>query len=171
MTKALAHGDAFRDAAPADVYELMRNAIDHQLQHGHYERLDTHYIHGAVANAPQISGAIFLSLRPKQLTLLIADARVSIVLAIQRHFDNEHYRRRLAKEFHYRALRPHLSEAFRLSMVPPSNFRKFCHGGRRRPSLAMAYQAEIEKLEATYLAACQHRLVDVMFGSCLKMRG
>jgi hypothetical protein len=171
MTKSLAHRDAFRDAAPADIYESMRNAIDHQLQHGVYERLDTDYIHGAIANAPQISGAIFLSLHPRQLTLLIADARVSIVLAIQRHLDNEQYRRRLAKEFHYRALQPHLSETFRLLMVPPSNLKKHCHPGRRKPSLAMTYQAEIEKLESKYLAACQHRLVDVMYGSCLRMRG
>ena len=116
MTKALAHRDAFRDAAPADIYESMRNAIDHQLQHGLYERLDTDYIHGAIANAPQISGAIFLSLHPRQLTLLIADARVSIVLAVQRHLDNEQYRRRLAQEFstHYRArFSPTSSETFR----------------------------------------------------------
>ena len=158
------------DAASADVYDSMRDAIDHQLEYGVYERLDTDYLHGAIDNVPQISGAIFLSLHPKQLTLLIADARISIVLAIQRHLDNEQYRKRLAGEFHYRALRPHLSEDFRMLMVPPSNSKKYSIAARRRPSLAMAYQAEIEQLGLHHLAACQHKLVDVMYGSCLRMR-
>ena len=157
-------------AVPADLYALMREAIDHQLKHGVFERLDTDYIHGAVTNRPQISGAIFLSLHPKQLTLLIADARISIILAIQRHLDNEQYRKRLAKEFHYRALRPHLSEDFLMLMVPASNSEKYCVPERRKPSLATAYQAEIERLELDHLAASQHRLVDVMYGACLRMR-
>jgi hypothetical protein len=168
--KAFSNTDASGDAASTDVYDLMRDAIAHQLQHGVYERLDTDYIHGAVANTPQISGAIFLSLHPKQLTLLIADARISIILAIQRHLDNEQYRKRLAKEFHYRALRPHLNESFRLLMVPPSNSKKYCYAGKRKPSLAMAYQEEIEQLERDHLAACQHLSVDVMYGSCLRIR-
>jgi hypothetical protein len=164
----LSRADA--DAGPCDIYDLMRDAIAHQLQHGVYERLDTDYIHGAVSNTPQISGAIFLSLHPKQLTLLIADARISIILAIQRHLDNEQYRKRLSKEFHYRALRPHLSEDFRLAMVPPSNSKKYRVAARRRPNLAMAYQAEIEQLELDHLAAGQHKMVDVTYGSCLWMR-
>jgi len=168
--KLLPHLEASDDTAPADLYDFMRNAIDHQLEHGVFERLDTDYIHGAITNTPQISGAIFLSLHPKQLTLLIADARISIVLAVQRHQDDEQYRKRLAKEFHYRALRPHLSEEFRLMMVPPSNSKKYCVAAKRRPSLALAYQSEIEKLEQAHLAACQHKLVDVMFGSCLRIR-
>jgi hypothetical protein len=155
----------------ADIHDALRNAIAHQLQHGLYERLDTDYLHGAIANTPQISGALCLSLHPKQLTLLIADARISIVLAVQRHLDDEQYRKRLAREFHYRALRPHLSEGFRLSMVPPSNSKKYRISARRRPSLATAYQTEIERLERDHLHACQHRQVDVMYGSCLRMRG
>jgi hypothetical protein len=168
--RASSQNNAFQDAAFAEIYDLMRNAIGHQLAYGLYERLDTDYLHGAIANTPQISGAIFLSLHPKQLTLLIADARISIVLAVQRHLDNEQYRKRLAKEFHYRALRDHLSEDFRLLMVPPSNSKKYSIASRRKPSLAMAYQAEIEQLELHHLAACQHRPVDVMYGSCLRMR-
>lgn len=160
----------FQDAAFADIYGMMRDAIRHQLAHGLFERLDTDYLHGAIANTPQISGAIFLSLHPRQLTLLIADARISIILAVQRHLDNEQYRKRLSREFHYRALRQHLSEDFRMLMVPPSNSKKFSIAARRKPSLAMAYQAEIEQLELNYLAACQHRPVDVMYGSCLRMR-
>jgi hypothetical protein len=162
--------DAFQDAAFSDIYDLMHGTIRHQLAHGLYERLDTDYLHGAIANTPQISGAIFLSLHPKQLTLLITDARISVILAIQRHLDNEQYRKRLSKEFHYRALRQHLSEDFRMLMVPPSNSKKYSIATRRKPSLAMAYQAEIEHLELNHLAACQHRPVDVMYGSCLRMR-
>ena len=169
--KASLHRDASTGAAAADLYNAMRETVAHQLQQGLYERLDTDYLHGAIANTPQISGAIFLSLHPKQLTLLIADARISIVLAMQRHLDNEQYRKRLGKEFHYRALRPHLSEDFRLLMVPPSNSKKYCVSARRKPSLATAYQAEIEQLERNHLDACQHRLVDVMYGSCLRIRG
>lgn len=169
--KTLSQLDASHDAASANIYDLMRDAIAHQLQHGVFERLDTDYIHGAIANTPQISGAIFLSLHPKQLTLLIADARISIILAVQRHLDNEQYRKRLAREFHYRALRPHLSEDFRLLMVPPSNSKKYCVAGKRRPSLAMAYRSEIERLESDHLAADQLTLVDVMYGSCVRMRG
>lgn len=168
---SLSYRNASEDAATADIYEAMCCSIAHQLRHGVYERLDTDYLHGAISNTRRISGAIFLSLHPKQLTLLIADARISIVLAVQRHLDDEQYRKRLAKEFHYRALRPHLSEEFRLLMVPPSNSKKYCVAARRRPGLALAYQAEIEALESNHLAACQHRLVDVMYGSCVKMRG
>ena len=167
----MSHRDASGDAATADIYDAMCASIAHQLQQGLYERLDTDYLHGAVSNTPRISGAIFLSLHPKQLTLLIGDARISIVLSVQRHLDDEQYRKRLAREFHYRALRPHLSEEFRLLMVPPSNSKKYRVAGKRRPSLALAYQAEIERLESNHLAACQHRLVDVMYGSCVKMRG
>ena len=169
--KVLSHRDASDNAGASDIYDGMRNTIAHQLQHGLFERLDTDYLHGAIAYTPQISGAIFLSLHPKQLTLLIADARISIVLAVQRHLDNEQYRKRLAREFHYRALRPHLSEEFRILMVPPSNSKKFCVSAKRRTGLATAYQAEIEQLERCYLAACQHRQVDIMYGSCLRMRG
>ena len=171
MTAKASHRSASDDAEAAAIYAAMHNYIAHQLQHGLFERLDTDYLHGAITNLPQISGAIFLSLHPKQLTLLIADARISIVLAIQRHLDNDHYRKRLAKEFHYRALRPHLSEEFRMLMVPSSNSKKPCLSAKRKPSLAMAYQREVEQLERNHLAACQHTLVDIMYGSCLRMRG
>jgi len=169
--KRLSHGEALEiPAMGADAYDSIRSLIDYQLQRGVYERLDTDYIHGAVSNRQSISGAIFLSLHPKQLTLLIADARTSIVLAVQRHLDNEQYRRRLAKEFHYRALRPHLSEDFRLLMVRASNSSGHCLAERRKPSLAISYQSEIDQLEADHLAACQNKLVDILYGSCLRMR-
>jgi hypothetical protein len=158
-------------SAPAsEEYERIRNTVDHQLRHGIFERVDTNYLHGAVANRPAISGAIFLSLHPKQLPLLIADARTSIVLAVQRHLDNEQYRKRLAKEFHYRALKDHLSDNFLMLMVPPSHSKKYRFSGGRKPSLPLAYQAEIDRLEAILLPAYQHKLVDVLYGSCLRMR-
>ena len=153
-----------------EEYDAIRDAVARQLRLGVFERLDTNYIHGAVANRPAISGAIFLSLHPKQLPLLIADARTSIVLAVQRHLDNEQYRKRLAKEFHYRALKDHLSEHFLMLMVPPSHSKKYRFSGGRKPSLPLAYQAEIDRLEAILLPAYQHKLVDVLYGSCLRMR-
>lgn len=151
-----------------DDYEFIRNSIAHQLQHGLFERLDTNYIHGAVETTPSISGAIFFSLQPKQLTLLIADARISIVLAVQRHLSNEQYRKRLISEFHYRALRPHLSQSFRLLMVPPSNSRSYRVAAGRKPSLALAYEAEIDRLEVEHLT--QHKSVDVIHKSCVLVR-
>ena len=155
-------------AASADDYDWIRNSIAHQLQNRLFERLDTNYLHGAIANAPGISGAIFLSLHPRQLTILIADARVSIVLAVQRHLSNEQYRKRLAGEFHYRALRLHLSESFRLMMVRPSHSDTYRFSASRKPSLAAAYQNEIDRLEAALLP--QHKSVDVLYGSCVRMR-
>src|SRR3954464_5689645 len=86
-----------------DEYHFIQSAIAYQLRRDFAEALDTNHIQGALADKPQISGALFLSLQPKQLRFLIADARTSIVLALQRHLTNEQYRRRLAKEFHYRA--------------------------------------------------------------------
>ena len=167
--KILSHMDARAYSADhADDYDWIRNSVAHQLRHGVFERLDTNYIHGAVANTPEISGAIFLSLHPRQLTILIADARIPIVLAIQRHRDNEQYRKRLAGEFHYRALRPHLSESFRMMMVRPSNSDKYRFSASRRPSLAIAYQNEIDRLEAALLP--QHKSVDVLYGSYVRMR-
>lgn len=134
-----------------DEYHFLQRSIALQLRHGFVERLETNHIQASVADRPQISGAIFLSLQPKQLRFLIADARISIVLALQRHLTNEQYRRRLVKEFHYRALRLHLSDQFRLLMVPQSNSAKYRFSAERRPNLASAYQAEIERLEATAL--------------------
>lgn len=167
--KILSHMDAHaHSAASADDYDWIHNSVAHQLQHGLFERLDTNYIHGAVATTPSISGAIFLSLHPRLLTILIADARTSIVLAIQRHRDNEQYRRRLVTEFHYRALRPHLSENFRMMMVRPSHSDKYRFSAGRKPSLALAYQNEIDRLEAALLP--QHKSVDVLYGSCVRMR-
>lgn len=134
-----------------DEYHFLQRSIALQLQHGFVERLETNHIQGSIAERPQISGAIFLSLQPKQLRFLIADARISIVLALQRHLTNEQYRRRLAKEFHYRALRRHLSDEFRLLMVPQSNSPKYRLSAERGPNLASAYQAEIERLDAMAL--------------------
>jgi hypothetical protein len=168
MSKFVPHIEK-QSAHTCDDYEFIRNYIAHQLRHGIFERLDTNYIHGAVETTPSISGAIFFSLQPKQLTLLIADARISIVLAVQRHLSNEQYRKRLASEFHYRALRPHLSQNFRLLMVPPSNSRNYRVAAGRKPSLALAYEAEIDRLEEEHLA--QHKSVDVIHRSCLRVRG
>jgi hypothetical protein len=169
MAKVLPHIEMHKPSAPpAEEYELIRNAVDHQLRLGLFERLDTNYLHGAVASTPSISGAIFFSLQPKQLTLLIADARISIVLAVQRHLSNEQYRKRLASEFHYRALRPHLSQSFRLLMVPPSHSRSYRIATGRQPSLALAYQGEIDRLEEEYLT--RHKSVDVIHRSCVRVR-
>lgn len=158
-----------QSAHTCEDYEFIRNSIAHQLRHGIFERVDTNYIHGAVETTPSISGAIFFSLQPRQLTLLIADARISIVLALQRHLSNEQYRKRLASEFHYRALRPHLSQNFRLLMVPPSNSRNYRVAAGRKPSLALAYEAEIDRLEEEHLT--QHKSVDVIHRSCVRVRG
>jgi len=169
MAKFVPHMEMHKQSAHlAEEYELIRSSITHQLRQGIFERLDTNYIHGAVATTPRISGAIFFSLQPKQLTLLIDDARISIVLAVQRHLSNEQYRRRLASEFHYRALRPHLSKNFRLLMVPLSNSHSYRVQGGRKPSLALAYQAEIDRLEEEHLT--QHKLVDVIHRSCVRVR-
>jgi hypothetical protein len=99
------------------------------------------------ANARKISGAIFFSLEPRQFRLLIADARTSIVLALQRHLGDAQYRRRLRTEAHFRALRPHLSANFRVLMMPPSNWAGYRFSEVRKPSLILAYQSEIERLE------------------------
>jgi hypothetical protein len=152
----LPHSESFRhSSARADEYELLRTAIDHQLRHSLVERLDTNCIPGNIECTPQISGAIFLALQPKQFKFLIADARLSIVLALQRHLTDEQYRRRLSVEFHYRAFRPHLSESFRVLMVRPSSSdnRRFAAG--RKSNLATAYQNEIERLEGDALGYAQ----------------
>jgi hypothetical protein len=132
-------------------YESLRSAISYQLSRGLFERLDTNFINGSMEPTPQITGAIFLALQPKQLKFLIADARISIVLSIQRHMTNEEYRTRLTREFHYRAFRAHLSESFRLMMVRPSNSDKYRFFETRKTNLAVAYQAEIERLETDAL--------------------
>jgi len=167
--KILSRAEASGHSATfAEVYDAIHKSVTHQLQHGVFERLDTNFLHGTVAHPPAISGAIFLSLHPRQLPILIADARTSIVLAVQRHFDNEHYRKRLVREFHYRALKPHLSDRFRLLMVPPSHSAKYRFATRRKPNLALAYQEEVDRLETALLP--QHKLVDVVQGSCVRMR-
>jgi hypothetical protein len=130
--------------------------------------VDSNYLHGAVESTPRVSGAIFLSLHPKQLAILIADARTSIVLAIQRHLHNERYRRRLAIEFHYRALRPHLSDSFRLLMVRPSHLDKNAFPTRRGTSLAAAYQNEIDRLETEFFGGGQQSVAEVVRGSRLR---
>ena len=148
--KVFWHNDGLDQASAIesdDEYDFIQNLIVRRLRQDFAERLDTNYIQGAIANKPQISGAIFLSLQPKQLRFLIADARISAILAFQRHLTNEQYRRRLAKEFHYRALKLHLSHEFRLLMVPQSNFAKYRFSADRNPNLAGAYLNEIERLE------------------------
>jgi len=152
-----------------DEADLIRGSIAHALQHGIFERVDRDYLHGAIESVPRVSGAIFLSLHPKQLAILIADARTSIVLAIQRHLHNERYRRRLAKEFHYRALRPHLSDSFRLLMVRPSHSDKYAFSAPRGTSLAAAYKNEIDRLEAEFFGRDRQGMNEIVYGPQLKM--
>ena len=144
--KVLARVDECRHSS-LDDYESFRLSLGDHLNRGLFERLDTNFIAGSVETTPRITGAIYLALQPKQFRFLIADARISIVLAIQRHLTNEEYRKRLVREFHYRAFRQHLSEHFRLLMVRPSNSHRYLCLEGRKPSLAGAYQAEIERLE------------------------
>jgi len=151
----------------SDEVHPIHYSIEHTLQHGVFERVDCNYLHGAIESTPCVSGAIFLSLHPKQLAILIADARTSIVLAIQRHLHNERYRRRLVREFHYRALRPHLSDSFRLLMVRPSHSDKYSFSAPRGTSLAVAYKDEIDRLEAEFFG--RDRMNEVVYGPQLKM--
>ena len=81
------------------------------------------------------------------LRLLISDARTSIVLALQRHWNNEQYRPRLRAEQHYRVLQPYLSEQFRRLMVRASHSASFRWTLGREPNLAVKYQVEIDRLE------------------------
>src|SRR5438045_3786586 len=99
--------DRSSTAVRTDEYEMLRDLVASQLRLGLVERLDTNCIFGNIETTPQISGAIYLALQPKQLKFLITDARISIVMAQQRHLTNEQYRMRLSAEFHYRAFRPH----------------------------------------------------------------
>ncbi len=126
--------------------DFLRSSIAYHLQNFCLET-DTFGSLQAAANAPRVAGAIFLSVKPAQLRLLIADARTSIVLAIQRHLGNERYKKRLRAESHYRALRPHLSAGFRVLMMPQSNWSGYRFSESRKPNLVLAYQAEIERLE------------------------
>lgn len=135
----------------AEAYDFFSNMITYQLRNGIVERVDTNHVDGAVAHTSRVSGAIFFTLHPKHLSVLIGDARASIALAIQRHLSNEQYRRRLAVEFHYRALRRHLSTSFRLHMVPPSTSGACHFFADRNPGLAVAYGKEIDRLEADLL--------------------
>jgi hypothetical protein len=127
--------------------DFLRNSIAHQLRNYCFETLDSTKFLQPAADGRRISGAISFSLDPRLLRLLFADARISIVLALQRHLDNERYRRRLKLEPHYRALRPHLSASFRLLMIPPSNWAGYHYPVSRKPTLILAYQNEIERLE------------------------
>jgi len=53
-------------------------------------------------------------------------------------------------------------------MVPLSNSHSYRVQGGRKPSLALAYQAEIDRLEEEHLT--QHKLVDVIHRSCVRVR-
>ena len=166
------HKDVFDQSSAieaVDELDAIKKLIAHQLRRGFAERLDTNHVQGAVVDKAQISAAIFLSLQPKQFRCLIVDARISIVLAIQRHLTNEQYRRRLAKEFHYRALRLHLSDEFRLLMVPRSNSATYCFSADRKPNLAAAYQNEIERLETEAFGSV-HPLQELSSAKLTRMR-
>ena len=134
-------------AAIATDDDHLRAALAHHLRNAHFETLDSVVTLQVSANRRKISGAIFTSLEPKLVCLLIADARISIVLALQRHLNDEQYRRRLVLEPHYRAFLPHLSADFRVMMMPPSNWNGFSFPVSRNPNLINAYQNEIERLE------------------------
>src|SRR5579871_6469075 len=82
------------DTVNLDVQRLSASIAFH-LRCGGTKYPTATYSFGA-RSADRLSGEIFLSLTPKQLKFLILDARVSIVLARQRHLDDEQYRRRLA---------------------------------------------------------------------------
>lgn len=154
MGNALLRFDASSHLSPRSVAEeedFLRKAIAHQLRNLCFESLGAVDVHHTVANTCRISGVILFSLRPRLLRLLFADARASIVLALQRHLGNEQYRRRLTVEAHYRALRPHLSTSFREMMVPPSNWKGYRFSESRKPELILAYQHEIERLELELL--------------------
>jgi len=144
LHKQALHGAASYDGAVDG--DLLRLSIAHHLRNRIFEVLDYKNFLGLIDNSQKISGAIFFSLRARQLELLIADARASAILAIQRHLDNETFRRRLTKELHYLALRPHLTASFRELMVRPSNLDRNCFSGSRKPNLAVAYQNEAERL-------------------------
>jgi hypothetical protein len=131
--------------------DLLRVSIAHHLRNFCFDNLDVIDFLKTPANTHRVSGAILYSLEPRRVRLLIDDARTSIVLALQRHLDNERYRKRLRTEFHYRTLRPHLSASFRVLMMPPSNWDGYCFSGSRKPSLVVAYQNEIERLEMEFL--------------------
>ena len=132
--------------------DLLSTSIAHHLRNFCFEVDTINFLQTAIGS-PRISGAILLSVEPGQLRLLIADARISIVLALQRHVSNERYRRRLRTEAHYRALRPHLSANFRVLMMAPSNWEGYRFSESRKPSLADAYKNEIDRLEMELLAA------------------
>jgi hypothetical protein len=133
-------------SAVANDDDFLRSSIAYHLRNFCLE-VDTMSCLQTAATARKISGAIFFSLEPRQFRLLIADARTSIVLALQRHLGNEQYRTRLRTEAHYRTLRPHLSAGFRVLMVPSSNWAGYRFSEGRRPNLILAYQNEIERLE------------------------
>jgi hypothetical protein len=154
MGNALLRFDASSHSSPSAVVEdedLFCNAINHQLRNLCFESLGAVDLHRIAANTHRISGAILFTLKPRLLKLLIADARASIVLALQRHLGNEQYRRRLMAEPHYRALRLHLCTSFRELMVPPSNWKGYRFSESRKPDLILAYQYEIERLELELL--------------------
>jgi hypothetical protein len=152
-----ASGSPAGPAADEDV--LLRNLIAYHLRHCGIESVAAGDFLRTPPSSRKISRAIFHSLKPRQLRLFIADARVSIALALQRHSSNEQYRRRLAAAPHYRALRQHLSESFREMMVPPSNWSGYRFSASRGPILALAYQNEIERIEMELLVAPEHSSV------------
>jgi hypothetical protein len=151
-----------RSAAKDD--DLLRVSIAHHLRNFCFENLDVIDFLKTPANTHRISGAILYSLEPKQIRLLIDDARTSIVLALQRHFGNERYRKRLMTETHYRILRPHMSAGFRVLMMPPSNWDGYHFPVSRKPNLVVAYQNEIDRLRTSPRMFRAARAQDRFFG-------
>jgi hypothetical protein len=82
--------------------------------------------------------------------LLISDAKVSIVLAIQRHTSDAIYRENLRREPSFIELRPHLGAEFMAMMTPDTASVTVGSQGAPAPSLAVAYRMEIERLESDW---------------------
>jgi hypothetical protein len=137
----------------AEVEVWFRASIAYHLRNSGIEHVDSTDFLGPPSPSRRFSGAIFLSLNPRQLQLFIIEARISIALGLQRQLGDERYRMRLAAEPHYRALRPHLSESFRILMVRPSNWSGYRLSPSRGSALAVAYQNEIQRIEMEFLMA------------------
>lgn len=77
-----------RQSGPvAEDIDWLRTVIAYRLRNGGVENPTATYAFGADTGTRRISGAIFLSLTPRQVRSLLVDARISILLARQRCLD------------------------------------------------------------------------------------
>jgi hypothetical protein len=79
--------------------------------------------------------------------LLIGDAKVSVVLAIQRHTDDDSYRGILERDPSFIELSPYLSAKFAEMMAAHATDTAVWSARTPPTSLAVAYRKEIERLE------------------------